>query len=57
MREALDDPKCDKLSSNIRILRERFEPEAVANEDAERARRAKAAARRYGKLRDDGRSQ
>ena len=43
IRAELAEPECEDLIDNIRTLRERFEPEALAKEDAERARRAKAA--------------
>jgi hypothetical protein len=47
IRAALDEPECEGLLDNIRKLRERFEPEALAKEDAVRARRARAASRAY----------
>lgn len=50
IKEALDEPECEKLIQNIRKVRERFEPEAVAQEDAERARKAKVVTRAYKRL-------
>jgi hypothetical protein len=44
IRAALDAPACVGLIDTIRKIRERVEPEALAREDAERARKAKAAA-------------
>lgn len=43
--QLLDDEDGKQVRANIRVLRERFEPEILALQDAERARRAKAAAR------------
>jgi hypothetical protein len=56
IKSELDAPECEGLRANIRTLRERFEPEAVALEDEERARRAKAASRAYRGLGGDGSS-
>jgi hypothetical protein len=41
----LNDEDGKKILANIRTLREKFEPEVLALEDAKRVRRAKAAAR------------
>jgi DNA invertase Pin-like site-specific DNA recombinase len=54
IKEALDEPECKGLMDNIRKIRERCEPEAVALQDTERARRAKAAARAYRARRAGG---
>ena len=43
--QLLDDDDGKQIRANIRTLREKFEPEVVALEDAKRVRRAKAAAR------------
>lgn len=45
VRQSLDNEDGEKILANIRTLRETFEPEVVAKEDAEHARRAKAFAR------------
>jgi len=41
VRQSLDDEDGEMILANIRTLRETFEPEVVAKEEAERARRAK----------------
>ena len=43
--QLLDNEDGKQILANIRTLRERFEPEVVAKEDALKARRTKAAAR------------
>ena len=45
VRLSLDNEDGEEILANIRTLRETFEPEVVAKEDAERARRAKADSR------------
>jgi site-specific DNA recombinase len=45
VKQSLDNEEGERILANIRTLRERFEPDAMAKEDAERARRAKAASR------------
>jgi hypothetical protein len=40
---ALDNEEGKQILTNIRMLRQTFEPEVVAKEDALKARRAKAA--------------
>jgi hypothetical protein len=45
VRHSLDNEDGEKILANIKTLREKFEPEIVAKEDAERARRVKAFAR------------
>jgi site-specific DNA recombinase len=45
VRRSLDNEDGKRILANMRTLRERFEPEVVAKEDAEQARREKAAAR------------
>lgn len=54
---ALEKPECEGLRANIRTLRERFEPEVLAQEDAQHARKAKARARAYREQATDGSSQ
>lgn len=41
-RQLLDNEEGEEILANIRTLRETFEPEVVAKEDAEHVRRAKA---------------
>ncbi len=45
VRQSLDNEDGENILANIRTLRVTFEPEAVAKEDAERARWAKADSR------------
>jgi len=47
VRQSLSDEDGKEILANIRTLRERFEPETVAKEQALKARRAKAAIRVY----------
>lgn len=45
VRQSLDNEEGARILANIRTLRETFEPEVVAKEDAQRVRRAKAFSR------------
>jgi hypothetical protein len=50
VRDALKTEEGELVLRNIRALRRKFEPEVMAERDAEDARRAKAAARFYRRL-------
>jgi hypothetical protein len=54
IRDELDAPECKDLLANIRKLREHFEPEALAQADAERPRMVRAASRAYRASGDGG---
>jgi len=45
--EALNSDEGREILKNIRTLRERFEPEVMAKEDAAKARKAQAGIRAY----------
>ena len=41
VRQSLDNEDGDKILADIRTIREKFEPEVVVKEDAQKTRRAK----------------